>query len=152
MRLFDLLLFSGLIFFSSVACSQHFYKWTDEQGQVHYTNEPPPDQLPAEIQIQKRLTDEQLRHIKERSAQQEQANKKLIAEKEKQRQQQAAKEKIAAQRCANAQDKLDFLRNKSSGLRLYKKDTHEQRQYISDEERAQLVRQWQQEVSEWCEA
>ena len=47
MRIIALL--SGLLLIAALASAQQVYRWVDENGVVHYSDQPPPDQSDADI-------------------------------------------------------------------------------------------------------
>lgn len=125
------------------------YKWTDSQGKVHYTDQPPtvnaqtvknPQSGQAETTTQaaKSLSDKDQAY-KKRLEEAEQA--RLKAEKE------AEQARIQRENCTKARNNLDTLQNRS---RVYTTNSAGQRTYMDDAARADALANSQKAVSDFC--
>ena len=129
-------------------------KWVDADGQVHYSDEPPPANV-----VQKTLrADDDTQDIQGSSgaaapktlAEREADLKKAEIAKKKAAESAAQKQaETAAQQanCANAQQNLRTLQ---SGIRIMEADANGQPGYISDADRAQRVANAQNDISTYC--
>ena len=135
-------------------------KWVDAQGHVHYSDQPPPPEVKAEILHAPSDTDDTagMSNISKTSAT---AATKTVAEQEielrkaqqakkeaadKAAQKQAAADAIKAN-CANAQQNL---RNLQSGTRMTEVDANGETSYIDDTQRQQRIEKAQQQISNLC--
>jgi hypothetical protein len=130
------------------ASAQGLYKWVDEKGVVHYTDQPPagrtgkkldlPPQPPLESQTSQRSRSwqEQLQDANERRFRQEQ-------------QEQEARQRAgeAEQKCLQARNALDTLRRERP---IYRVDRQGERVYMEDEERQRLTAGWQRQAEAYC--
>ncbi|MBI1285656.1 MAG: DUF4124 domain-containing protein [Thiobacillus sp.] len=125
------------------------YKWTDSQGKVHYTDQPPTvnaqtvkhpqaGQAETTTQATKSLSDKDQAYQKRRE-EAEQARHK--AEKE------AEEARVRSENCAKARDNLSTLQNKS---RVYTTNAAGQRTYMDDAARADALANSQKAVSDFC--
>lgn len=146
-----------LVFFLLLVCTNSFAaisKWVDSDGQVHYSDQPPPsDVRPKTLREEYGTGNSQSassaaapKTLAEREAE---LKKSALAKKEaadKAAQKQAA---AAAQQanCANAQESLKVLQ---SGIRVMGVDANGQAGYISDSERDQRVAKAQSDISTYC--
>jgi hypothetical protein len=142
------LLFLGSLAFMGLAHAE-LYKWTDSQGKVHYTDQPPTvnaqtvkhpqaGQTEATTQATKSLSDKDQAYQKRRE-EAEQARQK--AEKD------AEQERIQRENCAKARNNLNTLQNRS---RVYTTNAAGQRTYMDDAARADALANSQKAVSDFC--
>ncbi len=145
MRLPALLLFA---LFTSAAAAADIYTWKDKQGQVHYSDNPPPaptsvrtlDQSappPAAAQ-RSSVADQELEFRKRRAAASE-AQAKADQEKA------AAAEK--RRNCEVARGQLTAL---ESGQRIVRTRTDGEREYLDDAQRTAEITRARKAVSDWC--
>ena len=126
------------------------YKWIDEQGQIHYTDEPPngpceeikPPDCPSEkdIQIMQERLERQKRLLMEYDEKRERKQAELAE----------MKRKIRAQQCDEAKKKLRFL-EESKGLRMAREGTEGELRWVSDAERLEMEIYWREQVQQLCE-
>jgi len=140
-----------LFFVAVVSTSVHadLYKWTDAQGKVHYSDQPPTAKAQiiknsaagqADITSQaKQSLDAKDRAYQERREEAEKARAK--AEKE------AEQARIQRENCAKARSNLSTLQNSP---RVYKTDATGQRTYMDDAARASALESSQKAVSDFC--
>ena len=136
--------------------AQQIYKWTDAQGQVHYTTEPPPGGAKPQksLAVPPSLAPAASGNGKA-SAPKSFAEKELefrqrrIAAEEaraKQAQEQAA-QKDKQQNCQQAQAQLRALQ---SGARVAKFNEKGERVYLEDSQREQEIQAAQKAADSWC--
>jgi hypothetical protein len=145
-----------LLFFMLLCCTNTFAaisKWVDADGQVHYSDEPPPSNVK-----QKMLRADDTQGAQGASSV---AAPKTIAEREAELKKSALAKKEAADKaaqdqaaaaakqanCANAQQNLRTLQ---SGIRIMETDASGQPGYIDDAERNQRVAKAQSDISTYC--
>lgn len=142
-----------LLFFCVLALSvpvqADLYKWTDAQGEVHYSDQPPT----AKAQVIKNSAAGQAditsRAIKALDAKEEAFQKRrqdaedarAKAEKE------AEQARIQRENCARARSNLNVLQNSP---RVYTTDAAGQRIYMDDATRARQLASSQKAVSSFC--
>lgn len=125
------------------------YKWTDAQGKVHYTDQPPTmnaqsikpaqaGQAETTTQATKSLN-EQDQAYKKRREEAEQA--RLKADKE------AEQARIQRENCDKARSNLTTLQNSS---RVYTTNSAGQRAYMNDAARSEALANSQKAVSDFC--
>ena len=133
---------------ASLAHAQ-LYKWTDAQGKVHYTDQPPTvnaetirrsstGQAEATSQASQSLSDQDQAYKKRRK---EAEDAKAKADKE------AEQARIQRENCDKARNNLSTLQNNS---RVYTTDAAGQRTYMDDAARASALASSQKAVSDFC--
>jgi hypothetical protein len=144
------LLFLGALAFAAHAHAEMF-KWTDNQGKVHYTDQPPTVDAQtikgASVgQGQSETTTQAVRSLdaKEQAYQkrsQEAAAARAKAEKE------AEQARLQRENCDKARKNLSTLQNSA---RVYTTDAAGQRTYMDDAARANALANSQKAVSDAC--
>ena len=146
-----------LLVLSSANAFAGLNKWVDENGKVHYSDQPPPANVKAET-LRSTSGAANASNVAASSAP---AAPKTIAEREaelkksqqlkKEAADKAAKEQAAAEttkaNCAAAQQNLRTLQ---SGIRMVEVDAKGERSYLSDEQRQQRITNTQKDVSDFC--
>ena len=146
-----------LAFFLLLVCTNSFAaisKWVDSDGQVHYSDQPPPSDVRQKtLRADYGTGDSQSassaaapKTLAEREAELRKAEieKKKAAENTAQKQAETAAKQA---NCANAQQNLRTLQ---SGIRIMGADASGQPGYIDDAERAQRVAKTQSDISTYC--
>ncbi|MEM7404242.1 MAG: DUF4124 domain-containing protein [Pseudomonadota bacterium] len=127
------------------------YKWVDENGKVHYGSKPPSGKQATEIRTPA-ATESQPAPASD--LQRKSRRKKILEAYEAERQEkreakakeQAEQQKVA-ERCAKARD---WLKREDGAPSLYKKDEAGNRQYLSTEDRTELVKKMRTYVRKHC--
>jgi hypothetical protein len=127
------------------------YKWVDEKGVTHYSEQPPPDrkatrlELPSEPSAPGSGSPENWKQreieFRKRHIEKEQADEK----------QKAASERNDAMRkqvCLRARRQLDLL---GAGRPLYHVNERGERVYMDDAERAAETKKWSREAEAACD-
>lgn len=125
------------------------YKWTDENGQVNYTQQPPADRPAEQIEapppppIDPEKAQQQVEELIES---QEAAD---AAEAERQQAEQAAEaaEQMREENCQTARNNLEQYQN-NPGRRVMNADGEVTRP--TEEERQEKIAEYQQQVDEFC--
>jgi hypothetical protein len=126
-------------------------KWVDDQGQVHYSDQPPPpgirqqtlreegqDSAGSGVSATKTLAE------READLKKEKADKQAAADKAAQKQ--AAEDALKAN-CATAQENLRSLQ---SGVRIMEINANGERSFIDDTQRQQRIAKAQQDIGNYC--
>ncbi|MGD8407640.1 MAG: DUF4124 domain-containing protein [Thiohalophilus sp.] len=141
------LLLGGLLISTAGA---EVYKWTDEQGRVHYGDKPP-DQGARQMQIDAGngspgpIPSEAERREKTQRLLRAYDEERRIKQQQEQRQE--AEEAERRRRCARARDRL---RRYTYAGSLYQLDDQGNRRYLDDSNRQQTEERARQEVEKWC--
>ena len=144
------LLFLGALAFAAHAHAE-LYKWTDAQGKVHYTDQPPslnsqtvkhsaPGQAESTTKATQSL-DAKEQDYQKRRKEAEEARAKADKEAEKAR--------IARENCEKARKNLSTLQDANS-TRVYSTNAAGQRTYMDDSARASALANSQKSVAEYC--
>jgi len=142
------LLFLGALAFTGHAHAE-LYKWTDGQGKVHYSDQPPtvsaqtikvpqPGQTEATTQAAQSLNDQDQAYQKRRE---EAEQARVKSEKE------AEQARIQRENCVKARNNLSTLQNTP---RVYTTNAAGQRTYMDDAARANALANTQKAVSDFC--
>lgn len=134
--------------FASLAHAQ-LYKWTDAQGKVHYTDQPPTvnaetirrsssGQAEASSQASQSLSDQDQAYKKRRK---EAEDAKAKADKE------AEQARIQRENCDKARNNLSTLQNSP---RTYTLSSAGQRVYMDDAARNTAISNSQKAISDFC--
>jgi len=133
------------------AAANEIYKWTDENGNVHYEDRPTGAPTEERLDLTYRRTSSsgvsqriQARH--ERQASREEAKSVAAA-----REQEAAEKTAAAaerqQACERARTRLEtYLQSR----RLYRTDENGERVYLDEAERQQARQKAEEQITEFC--
>lgn len=139
------------------------YKWTDADGKVHYSDQPPPANAKEQVTVKPRKSSapttsaspstgdkgataaksktyvEQEADFKKRqveTAEREAADKKKAAE--------------AAERKQNCETARAQLKNLQSGGRITRANAQGEREYLNDAQIAQEIERGKKSVASWC--
>ncbi len=144
-----LLLTLALCAVSTTAAGQ-IYKWTDEEGNVHFTDKPVAEQA-ERVEIQSRRTDAdkvqaqvQARADAAAKAAEEQAAATPQGPTEEELQ---ARAEERAKQCTKYREKLQrFVQSR----RIYREDENGERVYLSDDEMQEAREKVENQVQEYC--
>lgn len=152
---------TGLIFtllasmaFVALPCAAEMYKWTDAQGRVHYSDQPPPPDA-------RKSTVKPAKPAAPAAGGRETAAPKTVAEQEaefRKRRVEAAEREAAEQKaaqeeaekkrnCEQAQGQLKALQ---AGGRLVRFNAQGEREYLDDAQAAQEIERATKSVDNWC--
>ena len=140
-----------LFFMMPLVVNASVYKWVDENGKVHYGDQPKTSQPTVEMKVDDtapapsysgdELSREEKRERLLQSMEEDRADKQEMREKQK-----AVKEKNR-QRCNRYRDQMRHYERASS---LYKLDKDGNRVYMSDGERARATKNLQANIKKYC--
>ncbi len=131
-------------------CMAELYKWTSPNGEVHYSDQPPPKQKELEVTklrsssrpapppaVIDNATEKQ--QIQAEQQQQAAAEHKAIEEE---------RARINAQNCETAQQNY---RNLQSGSRIMEVNAQGERTYLDEQQIQQKLQQAQQSINKYCQ-
>ena len=142
------LLFLGVLALSSHAQAE-LYKWTDSQGKVNYSDQPPP----VNAQTIKGSSPEQAETATQATQTldaQDQAYQKRLKDANETRakaEKEAEQARVKRENCDKARNNLNALQNTP---RVYTTNSAGQRVYMDDAARASALANSQKAVSEFC--
>lgn len=144
-KLMYLLVFILLFGAASGAAADVVYKWTDDQGDVHFSDRPQNGSQAIDMQVSPRYpspSQPQASSKGEKPQEDEGAQDggQQVVDAEKQRE-------VRRKNCATARETL--RRNKSLG-RMYRIGADGERHYLSDKERNQVLERSRSNVEKWC--
>lgn len=130
-------------------CQAEVYRWVDEQGQVHYEDQPrdsktrklSPPSAPVDGAAADSQRMEKTRRLLNAYESERQQAREEKAERRKQTEEQRRK-------CIRAKD--DLRQYEESGS-VYRLDGEGKRVYYSDAEREALIAKYREAIAEWCE-
>jgi hypothetical protein len=138
-----------LLILASTNAFAEVNKWVDDQGRVHYSDQPPPPDVRAET----------LRSAPDAASgvagtgdfvQQEAALKRAQQAQQSDAAQAAAKQATAEALKANCEAARDSLRSLQSGARIMDINASGERYYLDDSQRQQRIDKVQQDISNLC--
>ncbi len=139
-----------LILLSGVAVAG-VYQWTDDQGQVHYSDRPVADtarEVPVKPSPSKPLTPDA-----EGASRQERTQRMLDVYQEDREKKQQARKKQSEERekrkrnCVVAKDRYQSY-SRARGIYSFKKDG--ERQYMDEKSRENYMRKLKADIEKWC--
>lgn len=144
-----LLFFACLIFATSLHAG--FYKWTDEKGQIHFSDRPVSDSS-TEVKIrQAQVANSAINDVSE---QRNDKMKRMLAAYEDDRNaKKEAKQKAKQDRekrkkkCVYAKDRYNS-HNRAAGIYIFEKDG--ERKYLDEAERLSHMQSLKVDVERWC--
>lgn len=147
-------LFILLFVFSPILeVNAQVYKWTDENGKVHYSDKPV-DKKSEAVKIKRQPTSQEINQAKQRASSLIRHKNKVIdiiedEESDKQHAQQKSEQeqKKRLQTCGYAKDEATTL---SKGYRSYTIDEKGERYFLSDAEKEAMIAKINQFIKENC--
>jgi hypothetical protein len=126
------------------------YKWVDEKGVTHFSDDPPPDKAKA-TKIEPKVTPPSSNvkpddwKAKELDSRKQKLDREMKDDREKASAQRKADNEAA--RCYNARRNLDVLSREAPVFTL---DDRGQRVYLEDKDRPARIAKWQKDVETHC--
>ncbi len=140
-----------LILAAPVAAHAGVYKWVDENGKVHYGDQPQSTQPSVEMNVD--ITTPEPSHVEDELSREEKRERLLQAmeedrlEKREKREKQKSDMEKNRQKCNRYRDRMRHY-ERASGL--YKLDKDGNRVYMSDGERASATKKLQARIKKYC--
>lgn len=135
---------------TGVCAAGEIYKWTDENGNVHYQDRPTGDVDLERVDIVSRDTDNsaiQARLAANREAQMEAEEAAAEAEPEKTKEELRMEQLAREDRCQTYRDKLDTFLN---ARRMYRETEDGEREYLDDEQQLEARARVEEKIAENC--
>ena len=131
--------------------ANEIYKWTDEDGNVHYEDRPTGAPSEERVDITYRRTDNSIVRTRidarlEAQAAREEA-KSVAAAAEKEAAENAAAETERKQACERSRARLESY---LQARRLYRTDDNGERVYLDDSQREEARRKAEEQIAEFC--
>lgn len=149
----SVLLLLILAVFALPAGADTFYKWTDEQGNVHYTDEPPAERDYEEVRPATAPADSEAASAGERvrswRARQEEAEARE-AEQRAERQESARAEEARRENCNRAREKVRVL-EQNTRILLPPEEEGGEPVRMNDDERLRQLDEAREQVAEFCD-
>ena len=149
-----------LLMLASTTAFAALSKWVDENGKVHYSDQPPPANVKAKTL---RVTSEAAAPVSASGVAAESAPvaQKTIAEREAELKKTQLAKKQAADKAAQEQARIDAekadcaaaqlnLRALQEGMRIVEIDAKGERSYLDDAQRRQRIEKAQQDIKTYC--
>lgn len=144
---------------STLAAAGDMYRWVDAQGQVHYSDEPPPAGAkdvklirskgvdPSE---QQEADDSEEASTEPSYAEQQAAFEERQARKAEEQAKAEEEKRAAAERKKNCDAARSNYNTVTSGGRVMRINADGEREYLSDDELKQQAAEAKKSVDEWC--
>jgi hypothetical protein len=147
-----LVLASALVVTPALAQQATVYKWTDEQGVPHYSDQPPANAESEALPIRYRRTDKSAVQARLKTDETRQTAEDLREEQEDTEEETAAtqREKDLAERAATCKQARERVTNYNQAQKLYKPGPNGDRIYLTDEELDAERADAQRVMEEWC--
>lgn len=129
-----------------IMASAQIYRWTDEQGKLHFSEQPPPTGTAQQIEVKPQVME---RDSATKASEQRTAR---IFEVRRQEEDQARNQNVAQlqQQEKECHDLRSNLAAVSAGGRYYKKDDNGERSYYSDQELTAARQGLTSKIAERC--
>jgi len=135
---------------SGMTAAAEIYKWTDDDGNVNYTDRPTGDAEMERLDIVSKSTDNsavQARLVADREAKDVARQVLSEAPPEMTKAEIQAEQENRKKQCQTYRDRLEaFLRSQ----RLYKEDEAGERQYLSEDEKMAARSRVEKQIQEYC--
>jgi Domain of unknown function (DUF4124) len=147
-----LVLASALVAMPALAQQATVYKWTDEQGVTHYSDQPPVDAASEALPIRYRRTDRAAVQARLKTEETRESAANLREEEQDAEEETAAtqREKDLAERAATCKQARERVTNYNQAQKLYKPGPNGDRIYLTDEELDAERADAQRVMEEWC--
>ena len=128
------------------------FKWTDEQGVPHYSDQPPVNAESEALPIRYRRTDKAAVQARIKTDETRQGAEDLREDQEDAEEETAAtqREKDLAERAATCKQARERVTNYNQAQKLYKPGPNGDRIYLTDEELDAERADAQRVMEEWC--
>lgn len=129
------------------AAAGGIYKWTDENGQVHYTQTPPPDRASEQLKGPPKVDTEAARQALEAREQAYETRRAEQAEQDAERAKAQAERSEQAVRCREWQTELERLQN---AQRIYETGADDSVVRVSEPERQARIEKLREGIAKDC--
>ncbi len=144
--------FAPLFFLSLPIAQAEIYKWVDDNGQVHYSEQAPDNKRSSkEIHLQKHRPQAPLVSPEQRRQQRDNLLRAFDEERQLRNEAKAKKQQDEARSRNNCIRARDKLKNYERASVLYNLDEQGERVYLSDAQRNRSVANLKSQIKKWCE-
>jgi membrane-bound lytic murein transglycosylase len=141
----------ALLLAVSPTLASEIYKWTDEDGTVHYGDTPSGNPTEERLDVAYKRSDSNAIRGRIDARHEREANSRKAAEERDKAKQEAAEEAAAAeqkqQKCEQARDRLQSY---LSARRLYREDANGERVYLDDAGIDEARQRAEEAIAEYC--
>lgn len=141
---------SVLLIFSTAALASDVYKWVDEQGNVHFSDQKPAndkESAKVDVKVHNTRKDAELDAYREYTRRNREAAETQAAINEKNKARNRQKQQKRQQACKQLRQRKSQYQQ--SGV-IYSKKKGGSRKYYSDEERAEVLRKLNKALKKHC--
>ncbi len=140
------------IFFFGGAFANEIYKYTDANGNVHYTDRPSGDASEERLQVSYNRTDKAAVQERVQSRLDSEAKREEARSEAQQAKQTAADERAAAEeKAAKCADYRQKMKSMLEARRVYREDENGERVYLDDVARAEARTKAEELIKEHCD-
>jgi len=133
------------------ALASEIYKWTDENGDVHYEDRPTGAATEERLQISYNRTDTAaVQRRVEAGAEYRTARAEAQTAAAKSKEEAAENAAVAAERAQRCEKSRARLETYLQSRRLYRTDDDGERVYLDDEQRQEARKKAEEQISEFC--
>ncbi|MGB5166173.1 MAG: DUF4124 domain-containing protein [Woeseiaceae bacterium] len=142
---------SALLLAVSPTLASEIYKWTDENGNVHYGDVPSGNPTEERLDIGYRRSDNSAIRSRVEARQERQENSRQAAEDRDKEEQSAAEEAAAAeQKQQQCEDSRARLQSYLSARKLYREDANGERVYLDEAGIDEARQRAEEAIAEYC--
>jgi hypothetical protein len=133
----------------SFGVNAQIYTWVDDNGQTHYSQQPPAsgEAETINVPLPPPIDQEQAQQEVDELIEQQQARETAAEEAQQEQQSEAERQAAIEQNCATAQSNLQLYQD-NPGRRFLDEEGNAYR--LSEEERQQKIDETQQQIEEFC--
>jgi hypothetical protein len=136
--------------FSATAVAGEIYKWTDEDGNVHYEDRPAGDEVERVAVSSSNTNNSAVRASIDARRARESERADARSKREEEAQKAAAAEQLAAERAQKCADSRARMESYLQARRLYKEDENGERVYLDDSQIMDARSQAQDDIQAYC--
>ncbi len=142
---------SALLLAVSPTLASEIYKWTDENGNVHYGDVPSGNPTEERLDIGYKRSDNSAIRSRVEARQERQENSRQAAEDRDKEEQSAAEEAAAAeQKQQQCEDSRARLQSYLSARKLYREDANGERVYLDEAGIDEARQRAEEAIAEYC--
>jgi hypothetical protein len=142
-----LLIVIALLLLNNSYAGQKIYKWTDENGNIHYSSEKPEDKQTDEVKVNTKQPEAPKVDPKAKEARRKKSEE--FMEKHNENLQKTKEQaKVNKQKCSKAKQILAKFQEQVRMSRV-NKDTGET-EYLEDSSRAQILKESKKDIKKYC--
>ena len=124
------------------------HRWVDDNGNVHYSDQPPAKQASEKIEIKPHTPDPATQERLLRHKQTVESSQEAREEQKEQQQAEAKEAEQQKERCKQARAQLNLA--ETTG-RIYETDENGERKYMDDKQREAYLEQAREAVKKFCQ-